>query len=151
MPPCESMRQMEYEKEQLKEQERKRKIILARQRERILERKKQEAEQRKREKERYDKAVRTIKVQSMGMGWLVTTVGKGKFKVTKPYSNDLMEINVLKDGRIQVNTPGKISMPNHASADKILDSIAQKLKGKWNVLKRHFHGVTEGVRHTHTH
>jgi hypothetical protein len=137
--PCESRRQLEYEKE--KEEARKRK-------------KKREEDLKKRkqlEKERRQKAIMTVEQKARQLGWVLGKVGAGKYRITKPYSTDLMEMEILHDGRIKVNTPGKISMPNHKSADAFLDGIAKALKGKWNILTRHFHGATEGAVHTHTH
>jgi hypothetical protein len=143
---CNTMRQLEYQKQ--KEEERKRK----RAREKEAEDKKREAEKKKLEKERYEKAIKTIKEYNGKLGWLVSSTGHpGKFRVTKPGSNDLMELEVMKNGKVRTNTPGMISQANHASADAFMDGLAKTLKGTWKIITRHFHGVTGGHVHTHTH
>lgn len=155
--PCSSMRQMSYEREQEEERKRKkdreaaekkkteeRRKLKKREKARKL---KEQIEELKKERERYEKAIATVKSKATSMGWLAKSTGhSNQFMLTK--GPDLMEVKVLYDGQIRVNTPGTISQPNHASADGLLDSIAQALKGKWKVLTRHFHG---GVAHTHTH
>jgi hypothetical protein len=122
---------------------------------RELERQREQKTRKKRsakKKRRNNKAIKSIKEWNGKLGWLVKETGQaGKFRVTKPGSDDLMELEVTKSGRVRTNTPGAISQGNHASADAFMDGLAKKLKGTWKIITRHFHGAAGGHVHNHMH
>lgn len=130
--PCEQERQLEYEREQERKRKRKK-------------------EEEKKKQERFQKALKTVREQAKKFGWRLTEVRANCFVASKPYSEDKMEINVLKNGIIKTNTEGTISMPNHSSAETFLGEIAKKLKAKWTIFHKHPHGVAHGHAHTHIH
>jgi hypothetical protein len=140
--PCEQRRILERKKEI--EDERKRKL-----------KREEEIERKKKERERFQKALKTIREQAKKWQWMLTEIRPNFFIARKPYSLDTMEINVLKDGIIKTNTPGKISMPNHENADQFLKGIADKLKPfgwkPWKIFHKHGMGEAHTHRHTHEH
>lgn len=54
---------------------------------------------------------------------------------------DKVEIKILEDGRIKVETDS-ISQPNHLNADKLLDFISQLMGGEV---------IREKKKHSHVH
>jgi ATPase subunit of ABC transporter with duplicated ATPase domains len=144
---CNTMRDLEYERQREEERKRKRKKAEEDERKRLQEK---EEEKRQQEKERREKAITTVKEQARRTGWMIRDVGHrgDKWILSKPNSADRMEVEVFEDGRVRLNTPGTISMINHPSADTFANTVAAILKGRWKTIKRHLAG---GHSHAHTH
>jgi hypothetical protein len=145
---CNTMRDLEYEREQEAEQERKRK----------KKRKELEAKQKELEKRRREKAEATIRDQAQKLQWLLKTFHfhPGVFHMYRPGSKDKVEITILEDGRVRVDSPGVISQANHPSMDAFMANLRDILKGKWRTVKQyatagHTHSHAEQMMHTHSH
>jgi hypothetical protein len=134
------MRNLELERD--RDEERKRK----RRKEEEATRLKEKAAKEKTDRER---AIKTIKEQAAKRGWLLTATGSRKFNMVK--GNDRMIVEVLKNGDVNLDTPGTISTPNHKSAEDFQGSLAKILVGKWKTIKHHFGGAAHAHGHTHTH
>lgn len=58
---------------------------------------------------------------------------------------DNVKFTILEDGTIKIETD-KVSMPNHANAEKFLHDCVKLAGGKAD--RKHKHG---GIMHSHTH
>lgn len=139
------MRELELEREK------KRKKDAKKRREKEKARKEREA---KEARERVEAAKAVIRNQAKKLGWTVNEHGPNKFVVRKPNSNDILNIEILKNGVVRA-TNGLISMVNHANADAFYRNLASTLKGTWKVWSRspaggaHTHAHTHGHEHVH--
>ncbi|OHB65743.1 MAG: hypothetical protein A2Y76_01570 [Planctomycetes bacterium RBG_13_60_9] len=61
---------------------------------------------------------------------------------------DSMEITILEDGRIKVET-GPVSAPNHMTAEAFMRNMAQACGGKQE--RKHKHGMLGAAAHAAKH
>ena len=129
MPPCDTVRNYEWEKAQLNEIKRLKRL-----------------EQLRKKKELKQKSLKIAKDQSKANGWVVTPVSEWKFTATKPYSTDKMEVEILDSGTIRIATD-RISPANHMSAENFHRCIQTALGGTVSNTQKlgtpHSHGHTQ--------
>ena len=94
-----------------------------------------------------------IKKQAEKFGWLVKEKGRWQLELTKPFTKDLIKVDIMKDGKIKFDVPGIISGPNHANAENFLRDVTAALKAKVISLVHHVqHAMAfAGASHTHHH
>lgn len=139
---------------------------------RVLERQRvrEDEEAKKKKKARQKKKItrfdskRIIKKQAENFGWIVKDRSRWSLILTKPNTQDRIEVDILKDRKIKFTVPGVISGMNHANADKFLETVTEKLGAKVLQVVRlakkamnmayagaGLHQHTHGDGHTHTH
>lgn len=66
---------------------------------------------------------------------------------------DTIRVEILDDGVIKVTSADKISAPNHANAERMLQAIAEDAGGKKTVKRighhAHVHTHADGTTHAH--
>lgn len=92
-----------------------------------------------------------VVAKAKSAGWLLkpasnTASGRWNLVAYKQYSQDKMKIQILNQGVIKVIVDGKISAPNHVSAENFLRLIHEAHGGE--VIVQHKHGA---AMHTHEH
>jgi hypothetical protein len=142
------MRDLEYEREKERENERRRKD-----REEV---KRRQKERQELEKKRREKAEATIREQAKKMNWLLKEFQfhPGSFHMYKPGTKDKFKIDVFEDGVVRVDMRGVVISPeNHPQVDAFMNNLRDILKGTWRTVSKSLgaHSHAEGVAHTHTH
>lgn len=140
---------------------------------RIIERQRvrEDEEAKKKKKARQKKKInrldskRKIKAQAEKFGWIVKDRSRWSMILTKPNSQDRIEVDILKDRKIKFTVPGIISGMNHANADKFMETVTAELGAKVLQVVRlakkamnmayggaglHAHHHGDGNYHTHS-
>ena len=122
---------------------------------RVVQRQKTVDQQKKKTKppKRSD-ARKIVKEQAAKFGWSVKEKNGWKLTLTKPLSNDKIEVEILKRGMVKIDVPGSISAPNHANAERFLNYLPKALGGKLiNLVHTMAHAAMHaaGIHHHHDH
>lgn len=103
-------------------------------------------------KEKTDSRTKTKKIinkRARQTGWKITEALKWKYVLSKSFTRDRIEVEILKDNKVKVTVPGQISAPNHMSAENFMQGLMADLGGVVEV--HHIHGSGAAHSHTHTH
>lgn len=120
---------------------------------RIVQRQREMDQAKKKKKKKAKKKIlrketkKIIKQQAAKAGWLVTQISEWKLALTKPFTNDRIEVDIEKRGIVKFNVPGIISAVNHTNAENFLRDTTHKLGAKVISL---FHKVGAAI-HSHAH
>ena len=93
------------------------------------------------------KTKKIIKKRASQSGWKITETMKWKYVLSKSFTKDRIEVEILKDNKVKLTVPGLISAPNHQSAEAFVNGLTMDLGGVCEL--RHTHG--SGAAHTHHH
>jgi hypothetical protein len=104
--------------------------IVQRQREMDLDKKKKKKKKKVKTRFQRKSTRKIITLQAEKNGWTVKREGEWKLNLTKPFTNDLIKVDILKQGIVKFDTPGKISAVNHANAENFLQEVTSKLGAK---------------------
>jgi hypothetical protein len=148
------MRDLEYEREMERENERRRKKA-----EEIKKKKEREAklrqiaeERRKIEAKKRQDAEKAIRDLAKKMEWKLKDFmfHPESFHIYKPGTNDIIKLDILENGTVRVDMRGRtISAANHPSSDAFFNNLADMLKGTWKTVARGL--LLGGNQHAHAH
>ena len=132
--PCQTMRVIQRQKQIADEEQKKKKKV----------------EPRKRWFRKDTKKI--VKQRAEKFGWKVMEKNGWTLILTKPFTQDRIEIEIKKRGIVSLNVPGMISGPNHSNAESFLRDVTSALSAKViSVVHKTKHAMMHalGIHHHH--